>query len=108
MIKPKPIAVALEYDGKNTPTVCAQGIGEVAQQIIEIARQNGVLIQQDNELVEILAQLDIGDQIPENLYRAVAEVIAFAYTLSGKFPANWNAEEHHRSSQQTGLYLENQ
>lgn len=87
-----PIAVALEYGEHAAPTVCAQGIGEVAKQIIQIARDNGVLVQQDNELVEILAQLDIGDEIPENLYRAVAEVIAFAYALSGKFPKSWNQE----------------
>lgn len=89
----KPIAVALEYDGDTSPTVCATGIGEVAEKIIRIAKENGVFIQQDNELVEILAQLDIGDNIPENLYRAVAEVIAFAYILSGKFPKSWKGED---------------
>lgn len=86
----KTVAVALEYDGDTAPTVTAQGFGDVAQQIMQIAQQHGVMIQQDNELVEILAQLDIGDEIPENLYRAVAEVIAFAYALSGKFPKSWN------------------
>lgn len=89
MKQPEPIAVALEYDGSHTPTVTARGIGPIAEQIIEIAQQHGVSLQRDDELVEILAQLDIGDDIPENLYRAVAEVIAFAYILSGKFPANW-------------------
>ncbi len=89
----KPIAVALEYDGDSTPTVCATGTGEVAKKIIQIAKENGVFIQQDNELVEILAQLDIDDNIPENLYRAVAEVIAFAYILSGKFPKSWKGED---------------
>lgn len=84
-----PIAVALEYDGDNAPTVSAHGIGEIAEKIKKIAADHGVPLQQDNELVEILAQLDLGDEIPENLYRAVAEVIAFAYILSGKFPKNW-------------------
>ena len=90
MSEQKPVAVALQYDGKNTPTVNARGIGPLAEQIIDIAMQHGVPLQQDNELIEILAQLDVGDEIPENLYRAVAEVIAFAYILSGKFPENWN------------------
>ncbi len=89
MNEPKPVAVALQYDGKNTPTVNARGIGPVAEQIMQIAMDHGVPLQQDNELIEILAQLDVGDEIPENLYRAVAEVIAFAYILSGKFPENW-------------------
>lgn len=88
----QPIAVALEYDGKNTPRVNASGFGETAEDIIALAMQHGVPLQKDNELVEILAQLDTGDEIPENLYRAVAEVIAFAYILSGKFPENWNTE----------------
>lgn len=92
MTEKQAIAVALEYDGKNAPTVNARGIGPIAEQIIKIAQENGVPLQQDNELIEILAQLDLGDEIPENLYRAVAEVIAFAYILSGKFPENWNSE----------------
>lgn len=89
MNTPTPIAVALEYDGKNTPTISARGLGSVAEQIIEIASKHGVPLQQDDELIGILAQLDLGDEIPENLYRAVAEVIAFAYILSGKFPESW-------------------
>ena len=89
MIHEHPIAVALEYDGENTPTVNARGIGLIAEQIIQIAMEHGVPLQQDSELVEILAELNLGDEIPENLYRAVAEVIAFAYILSGKFPKNW-------------------
>lgn len=89
MTPSKPIAVALEYDGHNAPVVSAHGIGEIAEQIKQIAIEHGVPLQQDNELVEILAQLELGDEIPENLYRAVAEVIAFAYILSGKFPKNW-------------------
>ena len=89
MIPSKPIAVALEYDGDSAPVVSAHGVGEIAEKIKQIAKDHGVPLQQDNELVEILAQLELGDEIPENLYRAVAEVIAFAYILSGKFPKNW-------------------
>jgi len=84
-----PIAVALEYDGENSPVVSARGIGPVADQIIKIAHEHGVPLQEDGELVEILANLNLGDEIPENLYRAIAEVIAFAYILTGKFPKNW-------------------
>jgi len=84
-----PIAVALEYDGENSPVVNARGIGPIADQIIKIANEHGVPLQEDGELVEILANLNLGDEIPENLYRAIAEVIAFAYILTGKFPKNW-------------------
>ncbi len=85
-----PIAVALEYDGDNTPTVSARGIGPLAEKIIAAAEMYGVPLQQDTELLEILSDLSLGDEIPENLYRAIAEVIAFAYILSGKFPKDWN------------------
>lgn len=85
----QPIAVALEYDGQNTPTVSATGLGIVAEQIIQIAKEHDIPLQHDSELVEILAELELGDDIPESLYRAVAEVIAFAYMISGKFPTDW-------------------
>ena len=84
-----PIAVALEYDGVNAPSVNARGIGPIAEQIIDIAKQHGVPLQQDKELIEILSDLKLGDEIPENLYRTIAEIIAFAYILSGKFPKGW-------------------
>jgi len=90
MKQSSPIAVALEYDGDNPPIVNARGVGPIAEEIIKIARQHGIPLQQDNELIEILADLKLGDEIPENLYRAIAEVIAFAYILTGKFPKNWN------------------
>ncbi len=85
----QPIAVALEYNGETAPVVSAHGLGEVAQRIIRIAQEHGVPLQQDDELVEILAQLNLGEEIPEPLYVVVAEVIAFAYILTGKFPKDW-------------------
>ena len=90
MKQSSPIAVALEYEGDNPPIVNARGVGPIAEEIIKIAKQHGIPLQQDNELIEILADLKLGDEIPENLYRAIAEVIAFAYILTGKFPKNWN------------------
>lgn len=87
---PKKIAVALEYDGSNAPKVTAKGVGEIAETILTIAREQGVPLQEDSGLVEILAQINLGEEIPENLYRAVAEVIAFAYILTGKFPPGYS------------------
>ena len=85
----QPIAVALEYDGMTTPTVTASGVGSIADEIIKIAEEHGIPLQKDEELISVLAELNIGEEIPENLYRAVAEVIAFAYILTGKFPRDW-------------------
>lgn len=79
-------AVALFYDGKTAPVVSAKGDSRVAQEIIRIARENNVPLYENEELVEILARLELGDQIPEMLYRAIAEIIAFVYHLKGKVP----------------------
>ena len=80
------IAVALRWDGRSTPRVTAKGEDELARRIIEAAEAAGVTRYPDPELAPVLAQIPLGDEIPENLYRAVAEVIAFAYWLSGKVP----------------------
>ncbi|MEJ2687599.1 MAG: EscU/YscU/HrcU family type III secretion system export apparatus switch protein [Gammaproteobacteria bacterium] len=81
-----PVAVALRYDGRNAPTVTAKGKGEVAERIAEMAREHDVPLHEDPQLAALLARVELGDEIPETLYRAVAEVIAFAYLLSGKYP----------------------
>lgn len=86
----KKLAVALEYDGSNAPKVTAKGVGDIAEKIMDIAREQGVPLQEDAGLVEILAQINLDEEIPENLYRAVAEVIAFAYILTGKFPPGYS------------------
>ena len=80
-------AVALHYDGENAPTVTAQGSGEIAEQIIALAREHGIPLQENPALCELLAKLDLGTEIPPELYLAVAEVIAFAWLLSGRAPA---------------------
>lgn len=80
------IAVALKYDGKNAPKVTAKGSGITAEQILALAEQHGIPLQTEPELARILAQVPLGDEIPRELYIAVAEVIAFAYYLSGKTP----------------------
>ena len=80
------LAVALHYDGETAPRVTAKGAGDVAEQILAIAREHDVPLQDNPELVKLLSKIELGDQIPEALYVAVAEVIAFAYMLKGKVP----------------------
>ncbi|EPJ46686.1 MAG: hypothetical protein OFPII_17770 [Osedax symbiont Rs1] len=77
------LAVALKYDVQagGVPTIVAKGKGLIAEKIIELAQQNEVHIHENPELLEILIRLEIGDEIPEALYRAIAEVIAFTYNL---------------------------
>ena len=80
------IAVALHYDGDTAPQITAKGSGELAEQIIAIAKKHNVPLQENNELVQLLSHLELGDKIPQELYLAVAEIIAFTYMLKGKKP----------------------
>lgn len=79
-------AVALKYDGNRAPTVAASGLDQVAEEIIRIAREHDVPLYENAELAGILARLDLDDEIPETLYRVIAEILAFAFHLQGKTP----------------------
>ena len=84
-------AVALAYDGKSAPRVTATGTHELAERIIATAMEHGVPLFEEPELAALLTQLELGEEIPEALYRAVAQVIAFAYYVRGKLPEGWQA-----------------
>jgi flagellar biosynthesis protein len=71
------VAVALEYDFKGAPRVTAKGRGHVAETILAMAREHGVAIEENPVLAEALAQVELDDEIPEALYRAVADVLTF-------------------------------
>lgn len=77
-------AVALKYEGTDLPRVVATGQHLVAEQIVAHAEAAGVPLVEDPALAEVLAGLDIGDHIPDNLFRAVAEVLSYALYVSGK------------------------
>lgn len=74
-------AVALRYnqEANQAPKIAATGKGMVAENIIAKAQENNVPIMEDHSLVELLAELNINETIPEELYQAVAEVFAFIY-----------------------------
>ena len=80
-------AVAILYDSQksSSPKVVASGQGEVARRIIETAKEAGVHIQEDANLVELLSKINLGDEIPTELYQTVAEVLAFVYRVNDKF-----------------------
>jgi flagellar biosynthesis protein len=75
------VAVALSYPGAGAPKVTAKGHGETAERILELANEHEIPLWQDAGLAGVLAQVDLGDEIPEALYTAVSEVIAFAWRL---------------------------
>ncbi|RLJ21907.1 flagellar protein FhlB [bacterium endosymbiont of Escarpia laminata] len=83
------LAIALNYDGESAPKLTAKGRGELAERILALAEEHDVPLHEDAELAALLSQIPLGDEIPEALYRAIAEVIAFAYILSGKRPPGY-------------------
>jgi len=74
-------AVALHYDQKGAPTVLATGEGEIARLIKERAEAAGVPLLEDPKLSYLLSKIPLGDEIPPELYRAVAEVLVFVLRL---------------------------
>ena len=85
-MKKLPKAVALKYEKEKdaAPRVVAKGRGSVAEKIIETAKAHRVPLHEDKNLVQVLEALDLETEIPPELYRAVAEVLAFIYRLNGK------------------------
>jgi flagellar biosynthesis protein len=84
MQEPKPMqnAVALAYlAGQSAPKVVAKGSGLIAEAIIERAKEHGVFVHESKELVSLLMQVDLDQQIPPALYRAVAELLAWLYRI---------------------------
>jgi len=80
-LTPRRKVVALRYDAAQdaAPKVVAKGSGHLAERILEVAREHGVVIHEDPDLMQTLAALNVEMAIPEALYRAVAEVLAFVY-----------------------------
>jgi flagellar biosynthesis protein len=74
-------AVALKYDPERgaAPTITAKGQGGIADEILRRALENGVPVQEDSSLVEVLSKLDLNQEIPAELYSLVAEVLSFVY-----------------------------
>ena len=90
---PPKSAVALHYDEKSAPRITAKGRGAIAEEIIALAKAHDVPLHEDRELTSLLSQLELGDEIPRELYIAVAEVLAFAYMLTGKLPGDKQREQ---------------
>jgi flagellar biosynthesis protein len=79
-------AVALRHEpgAHAAPEVVAKGRGKTAERILALARENGVAVREDADLVALLSACDVGDEIPLELYQAVAELLAYLYRLNGE------------------------
>ncbi len=84
------MAAAIRYDSAkdDAPRLTAKGKGHMAEKIIELARRHNIPIRTDYALVHILSKLDLDQQIPPELYRAVAEILAFVYSTNEKYRQN--------------------
>jgi flagellar biosynthesis protein len=79
-------AVALRYEPKQdrAPKLVAKGRGYLAEKILELARQYNIPVREDKNLLQILSRLDLNQEIPAEVYQAVAEILAFIYRLSNR------------------------
>lgn len=80
-------AVALKYEAQKdkAPKVVAKGKGYLAERIIQLAKEYNIPLHQDKDLVQVLAQLDLGEFIPPELYQVVAEILAWVYSINKKY-----------------------
>jgi flagellar biosynthesis protein len=82
-LEEKTQAAALRYniEKDDAPVIVAQGQGELARQIIQLAEENDIPLEEDKDLVKVLLQLELEEEIPEELYQAVAEILSFVLEL---------------------------
>ncbi len=84
-------AAALAYDGKTAPRVVANGSGALAEEIEALARRHGIPVVQDPRLSAVLCAVPLGEEVPPQLYVAVATVLAYVFKVSGRRPEDAEA-----------------
>jgi len=90
----KPLeALALEYGKLKTPKVTAKGQNELARRIIEEAKKQGVYVAEDPQLLALLSKLDVGEEIPQDMFTAVAVILSWVYWLKGMKPGDEKASD---------------
>lgn len=82
--KKKAVALGYNRSQDNAPKVLASGAGEIANKIISLAKEHDIPIKEDPDLIEILSKVEIDQEIPPNLYKAVAEIFSFLYKITNK------------------------
>jgi flagellar biosynthesis protein len=81
-------AVALEYGRNKAPVVTAKGDDELARRIVAEAKRQGVYVAEDPRLLAMLSRLDVGQEIPQDMFTAVAVILAWVYWLKGMQPGD--------------------
>ena len=82
--KKKAVALGYNRSKDNAPKVLASGAGEIANRIIDLAKEHDIPIKEDPDLIEILSKVEVDQEIPPNLYKAVAEIFSFLYKITKK------------------------
>jgi flagellar biosynthesis protein len=87
---PPKSAVSLQYKkGKNAaPVVTAKGQGWAAENIIKMAQEKNIPISEDKDLLHLLSEIDVGQEVPESLYKVVAELLAWVYQLNQNYSSS--------------------
>jgi flagellar biosynthesis protein len=81
-------AIALEYGQRKTPRVVAKGQAELAHRIIQEAKRQGIYVAEDPQLLALLGKLDVGEEITQDMYTAVAVILSWVYWLKGMQPGD--------------------
>lgn len=89
-MKDENIGIALEYSG-DIPKILACARGLLFDRLIQIAKKHNITIYEDPDLAHVLSELPVGSQIPENLFKAVAEVLAYCYRINSEFKAKMDS-----------------
>ncbi len=94
-------AVALGYEPAegSAPKVIAKGDGTLAEKILALAEENGVPIRRDQDLLQVLSRLDLNQEIPPQVYIAVAEILAFVYHSSQRYKDKVDAVRKRRQDE---------
>lgn len=90
-------AVALRYGADDgAPVIVASGMGNLAEKIVEVASENGVPVYEDNSLATVLSQMELGKEIPEELYEAVVEIYLYFLNFAPADPEKYQRERQAR------------
>lgn len=93
-------AVALQYgSGQSAPVIVASGMGNMAEKIVEVATDSGVPVYEDNSLATVLSQMELGREIPEELYEAIVEIYVYFLNFDPDDPEKFRRQRAQRLEQ---------
>lgn len=99
--QPAARAVALQYDGsQSAPVIVASGMGYLAEKMVEVATESGVPVYEDDSLATILSQMELGREIPEELYQAIVEIYIYFLNFDPADPEKYRREREQNRQQE--------